>query len=250
MTWHCTRSRRTRGAHRNVCKGIVRKEQGKKGKKMGLSDLSGGAAARMCLRGILRITAVLALTCACASASAEEPAENRFDAIIGATAARHNVDPLLIKAMVWHESRFRPLAQGKDGEIGLMQVKMDVVRDWARARGVKTPRRADVFDPYVNIEIGTWYFARAFRKWSRSSHALLLALGEYNAGPGRVRRWIRRYGGNRELAISRSASSHYVRAIRDKYLAYTVQFAAAVAASSDAGQRPLPQPAPPDASAL
>ncbi len=198
---------------------------------MGLSDLSGSAAARMRPRGILRCCAVLALLCVCASATAENPEDNRFDAIIGATAARHNVDPLLIKAMVWHESRFRPLAQGKDGEIGLMQVKMDVVRDWAKARGMKTPRRTDVFDPYVNIEIGTWYFARAFRKWSRSSHALLLALGEYNAGPGRVRRWIRQCGGDRERAISHSASSRYVRAIRDKYLAYTVQYAASIASS-------------------
>ena len=156
---------------------------------MGLSDLSGSAAARMRPRGILRCCAVLALLCVCASATAENPEDNRFDAIIGATAARHNVDPLLIKAMVWHESRFRPLAQGKDGEIGLMQVKMDVVRDWAKARG------------------------------------------EYNAGPGRVRRWIRQCGGDRERAISHSASSRYVRAIRDKYLAYTVQYAAFIASS-------------------
>ena len=202
---------------------------------MELSAWFGSVRARLYPRCLPRILAALALWCFWMSAPADDLKENRFDAIIHEIAISHRVDPFLIKAMIWHESRFNPLARGKAGEIGLMQIKMDVVRDWAKARGVNVPPREEIFDPYVNIEIGTWYFARAFRKWSGSTHALLLALGEYNAGPGRLRRWIRQSGGSREHAVSRSVSASYVRAIRDKYLEYTLKYAAAVAANS--GQR-------------
>ena len=194
---------------------------------MELSDLSGSAFLRLFPRLFSWIFAAVVLY-ACLPALAGDPGENRFDAIIGEVADSYHVDPLLIKAMVWHESRFKPRAEGKAGEIGLMQIKMDVVRDWAKAKGVETPSRESVFDPYMNLEIGTWYFARAFSKWHQSSHALLLALGEYNAGPGRVRSWIRKCRGNKELAISRSASADYVKSIRDKYLEYTVQYAALI----------------------
>ena len=199
---------------------------------MELSAWSGSVRAYLHPRCFSRIFVALALWRFCVSASADEPRDNRFDAIIHEIAISHRVDPFLIKAMIWHESRFNPRAQGKAGEIGLMQIKMDVVRDWARARSVNVPPRENIFDPYVNIEIGTWYFARAFHKWSDSTHALLLALGEYNAGPGRLRRWIRQSGGNSKQAVSGSLSASYVRSIRDKYLEYTLEYAAALAANA------------------
>ena len=202
---------------------------------MGLSELSGSASVRTYLRSFLWICIAAAL-CACASVSAGDFKESRFVAIIREVAEAYDVDPLLIKAMVWHESRFNPLAEGRAGEIGLMQIKMIVVRDWAKVKGVKVPPREEIFDPYVNLEIGTWYFARAFTKWQKSTHALLLALGEYNAGPGRVRCWISRFNGNKELAISRSASAGYVKSIRDKYLEYTIEHAGIIASATDRGQ--------------
>lgn len=203
---------------------------------MKLSALPGSACACLHPRAFLRTAIALVLCIFCAAASADDTGENRFDAIIHEIASHHQIDPFLIKAMIWHESRFRPLARGRDGEIGLMQIKMDVVRDWAKARGVPVPAPEQVFDPYVNIEIGTWYFARAFRKWSKSSHALLLALGEYNAGPGRLRRWIRKAGGKCEQAVARSASAAYVRSIRDRYLAYTLEYASQIAAGTPVSQ--------------
>ena len=136
---------------------------------MELSAWFGSVRARLYPRCLPRILAALALWCFWVSAPADDLKENRFDAIIHEIAISHRVDPFLIKAMIWHESRFNPLARGKAGEIGLMQIKMDVVRDWAKARGVNVPPREEIFDPYVNIEIGTWYFARAFRKWSFST---------------------------------------------------------------------------------
>ena len=88
---------------------------------MGLSELSGSASVRTYLRSFLWICIAAAL-CACASVSAGDFKESRFDAIIREVAEAYDVDPLLIKAMVWHESRFNPLAEGRAGEIGLMQM--------------------------------------------------------------------------------------------------------------------------------
>lgn len=234
-TWRCARSAGHGALTGTRTKASSEKKKERKDKQWDCRSCPGSASVRTYLRSFLWICIAAAL-CACASVSAGDFRESRFDAIIREVAEAYDVDPLLIKAMVWHESRFNPLAEGRAGEIGLMQIKMIVVRDWAKAKGVKVPPREEIFDPYVNLEIGTWYFARAFTKWQKSTHALLLALGEYNAGPGRVRCWISRFNGNKELAISRSASAGYVRSIRDKYLEYTIEHAGVIASASDRGQ--------------
>ena len=48
--------------------------------------------------------------------------EDSFDREILAAAANHNINPALIKAVIWRESKFNPNATGKRGEIGLMQI--------------------------------------------------------------------------------------------------------------------------------
>ena len=204
---------------------------------MGLSEFSGGAVMRLCMRIFLRMSTI-AVLCACVSVcAAENFGEDRFDAVIVSVANSYHVDPLLIKAMIWHESRFNPVAEGGAGEVGLMQIKTAVAHDWAKSKGVKQPVAEELFDPYLNIEIGTWYFARALNKWKSSSHALLLALGEYNAGPTKVLRWIRRSHGNTERAIARSASALYVRKIRDKYMEYSLQYADSVVFAGELSPR-------------
>lgn len=173
--------------------------------------------------GILRWSAGLLLALGVLSslrANADESMEKRFDAVIHSTALKHGLDPLLLKALIWHESRFNPLATGKAGEIGLMQLRMIVVKDWAKNTGAPLPVEDDVYDPYLNLEIGAWYLARAMKRWQESAFSLLLALGEYNAGRSRVLGWIRKNEGDREKAIALSASAGYVRSVRGKYLEY------------------------------
>lgn len=177
--------------------------------------------------GILRWSACLLLALGVLSSlrvDADESRENCFDAVIRSAALKHGLDPLLLKALIWHESRFNPLATGKAGEIGLMQLRMIVVRDWAQSNGVPAPSEHDVYDPYLNLEIGSWYLARAMKRWQESAFSLLLALGEYNAGRTRVLGWIRKNEGDREKAITQSASAGYVRSVRGKYMEYLLAF--------------------------
>ena len=95
----------------------------------------------------------------------------------------------MAKAVVWKESRFVPNTVGGLGEVGLMQLTEGAVVDWAEAHGRPVPPRALWFDPRLNVEIGTWYLARAMNRWRRYESMEVLALSEYNAGQSRAARW-------------------------------------------------------------
>ena len=113
-----------------------------------------------------------------------------YDPLIQDAAARYNVDPLLIKAIVWRESAFHPEKVGSSGERGLMQVTEAAATDWARAEKIETFVPTDLFDPRTNLQVGVWYFAKACERWKDKDDPIPFALGEYNAGRSRVDRWI------------------------------------------------------------
>ncbi|HIE10282.1 MAG TPA: lytic transglycosylase domain-containing protein, partial [Kiritimatiellae bacterium] len=114
---------------------------------------------------------------------------HRFDGLIMKIAREYDVDPRLIATIVWMESRFDPSRIGGAGEVGLMQVTEAAAADWAAAQGVPIPRLQDLADPALNLRIGTWYLARALRRWAERADPLPFALAEYNAGPAHARRW-------------------------------------------------------------
>ncbi len=122
---------------------------------------------------------------------------HEYDLIIDKIARKHNIDPLLIKAVIWRESKFDVLSRGGKGEIGLMQImpksatRASVVEDWERATGNKITSEGNLFYPETNIDIGTWYLSKAIKHWPDYKFKEHLALCEYNAGKGNVNKWIR-----------------------------------------------------------
>lgn len=114
----------------------------------------------------------------------------KYDRLIHSVAARHEVDPLLVKAVVWRESAFHPNKVGTSGERGLMQVTEIAAEDWARAEKVETFLPTDLFDPKTNLDVGVWYLSRALERWKERDNPIPFALAEYNAGKSRVDRWI------------------------------------------------------------
>ena len=103
-------------------------------------------------------------------------------------AAQFNLDPLLVAAVIRTESKFDPGAVSRKGARGLMQV-MPSTGEWA-ADYLKIPDfSADrLFDPDVNIWIGTWYLDRLRKDFGGD---LVLALAAYNGGSGHVKDWLR-----------------------------------------------------------
>jgi soluble lytic murein transglycosylase len=122
----------------------------------------------------------------------------QYDGLIRSVALGHHLDPMLVKAVVWRESRFDPKKNGSAGERGLMQVSEKAAREWARENKIDNFHVEKLFAPKTNLEAGTWYLRRAFEHWETQSDPLPFALAEYNAGASRAQRWS---GGDGVTAI-------------------------------------------------
>lgn len=102
------------------------------------------------------------------------------------SAKNHDVDPLLVLAIMKAESKFNPNALSRRGAKGLMQI-MDTTGEWAASELGMSEFTADqLFDPKVNIDIGCWYIARLINQYEGDVPTLLAA---YNAGTGNVYKW-------------------------------------------------------------
>ena len=120
------------------------------------------------------------------SRSATPPGERELLPVIYATARRHRLEPELVRAVVWKESRFDPRSVGTKGEIGLMQITDGAVQDWARVNRQGIPKRGELFQPETNLEIGCWYLAHTGKHWDGYVSRDILQLAEYNAGRTKV----------------------------------------------------------------
>src|SRR5207237_8802699 len=114
---------------------------------------------------------------------------HQFDNLIRTVAAEHEVDPMLVKAVVWRESRFDPRKIGSAGERGLMQVSERAAREWARETRFANFHADDLLDAKTNLEAGAWYLHRALQHWEHQKKPDVFALAEYNAGASRAQRW-------------------------------------------------------------
>jgi soluble lytic murein transglycosylase len=119
-----------------------------------------------------------------------QPQENAYDPLIANIARNDGVDPFLIRALIWRESRFNPLTHGSADEHGLMQVRPDVGQAWAKANKIEDFKDDDLYDPETNIRVGTWYLNRALKRWSQTDDPVTFALAEYNAGRSNALKWV------------------------------------------------------------
>jgi soluble lytic murein transglycosylase len=115
--------------------------------------------------------------------------ENSHDQLILAAAQKYGVDPALIKAVVWRESRFDPNARGGAGEIGLMQIREAAADEWAKAEKIRFFSHQHLYDPAKNLLAGTWYLGKLLRRYPRTDNPIVYALADYNAGRTHVLRW-------------------------------------------------------------
>ena len=110
-----------------------------------------------------------------------------YETEIRAAAAAHRVDPLLVAAVIYTESGFKPGAESPRGARGLMQVMPETAQWIAGQTGYPDYSAEMLFEPRCNIELGTWYLADLLETFSGD---LVIALAAYNGGRGEVSRWL------------------------------------------------------------
>ena len=140
----------------------------------------------------LSALAVLVLAIAAAWTVREEPDfylraryPLEYEHIIRGHAANHGLDPALLAAVVYVESRFDPNATSKAGAIGLMQLLPETAKGIALRTGGDRFVVADLRDPEINVRYGSWYLNHLHERYGDPS----LALAAYHAGPGNVDHW-------------------------------------------------------------
>jgi soluble lytic murein transglycosylase len=108
-----------------------------------------------------------------------------YQQIVRGHARNYDLDPALLAAVIYQESKFKADARSTSGAIGLMQLLPDTVED--------------LYDPEINVRYGAWYLRHLLEKYGDERDAL----AAYNAGQDNVDRW-RRAGEGIQFAETRA----------------------------------------------
>ena len=113
------------------------------------------------------------------------------DDIIRQQAHEKNLDPALIAAVIYEESRFRDQTSHA-GARGLMQITPKTADAIAKHSGGVRFKQEDLSDPQINIAYGAYYLRLLIDHYGGNE---TLAIAAYNAGIGNVDRWVAAAGG-------------------------------------------------------
>jgi soluble lytic murein transglycosylase len=125
----------------------------------------------------------------------------RYDTIVRGHARNYRLDPALLAAVIYQESKFHAHVRSRSGAIGLMQLLPSTAEGIAIHTGGSRFRVADLDDPELNVRYGSWYLRHLIDKYGRER----TALAAYNAGQDNVDRWRAR-----GVGIAFPETRHYV----------------------------------------
>ena len=132
----------------------------------------------------------------------------------------YNVDNLLIYSIIKVESNFNDKANSHAEAIGLMQLMENTAVEVYEYIETQTVNVEELYQPEINIKIGTYYFSALLAQYNNVG----LALAAYNAGMGRVDKWIKegiiKQDGSDLESIPFKETNLYVRKVLNIYEKY------------------------------
>lgn len=130
----------------------------------------------------------------------------RYESVVRGHADNYRLEPSLVAAVIYQESKFRADARSPSGAVGLMQLLPDTAVGIAQRTGGSEFEVDDLLDPEINVRYGSWYLRHLLDKYDD----LELALAAYNAGQTNVDRWRREGRG-----IAFAETRHYVERVQE-----------------------------------
>jgi len=111
-------------------------------------------------------------------------------------AREHEVDPYMVAGLIRQESEFNPKVISIANAYGLTQILPSTGRELSRRVGMRAFRTSMLFDPAINLRLGTYYMKMLLKTYSGRWEDVLAA---YNGGGSRVTKW-RKFGTFEEQA--------------------------------------------------
>lgn len=115
----------------------------------------------------------------------------RYEQIVRGHADNYGLEPQLVAAVIYQESKFDADAESSSGAVGLMQLLPSTGQGIADRTGGDAWTPEDLHNPELNIRYGSWYLRHLLDKYGSEE----LALAAYNAGQTNVDRWQAEGGG-------------------------------------------------------
>jgi soluble lytic murein transglycosylase len=144
--------------------------------------------------------------------------------IIRQQARAKNLDPALLAAMIYQESKFSDRTSPA-GAKGLMQILPSTAQFIARKSGGTAFELRDLGTPQINISYGAWYLRYLIDRYGGNE---TLAVAAYNAGENNVDRWVKRAGGEKSFDATRDIpfpeTRHYVASVKDHRKLYREKY--------------------------
>lgn len=140
---------------------------------------------------------------------------------VTAAAKENNLDPNLVYAVIRQESRFQADAESGAGAVGLMQLTPETF-EWLQKQetGSALLSSASLREPSVNVKYGCRFLSYLMKKYG----VLHTSLCAYNAGSGRVDRWLRDSSlskdGKTLLSVPYAETDDYARKVEQNYAQY------------------------------
>jgi soluble lytic murein transglycosylase len=109
----------------------------------------------------------------------------RYEQIVRGHARNYDLDPALLAAVIYQESKFKANARSSSGAVGLMQLLPATAEGIAVHTGGTQFRTSDLYVPEINVRYGSWYLRHLLDKYGDER----TALAAYNAGQDNVDHW-------------------------------------------------------------
>ncbi|KPV59561.1 lytic transglycosylase [Paenibacillus sp. A3] len=145
----------------------------------------------------------------------------RYEPEIRQNAAKYDLDPFLVAAVIRVESNYLTETESKKGAYGMMQLMPDTANWIIDKARFNEEFKTRLNEPAVSIELGSWYLNWLFKQFNGNRIAVLAG---YNAGHGKVSRWLQEneWDGTLQNAdrIPYGETRHYIQRVMYYYNKY------------------------------